>query len=89
MKLKTSEASNIHALILNLSDEINLEKSDKYIASSNLSIYYTWKKRRHMKKINLKLECQRGIINFSCLMDHILNQIFKVVLRVSSKIIKN
>ena len=41
MKLKTSEASNIHALILNLSDKINLEKSDKYIASSNLSIYYT------------------------------------------------
>ena len=88
MKLKTSETSNIHALILNLSDKINLEKSDKYIASSNLSIYYTWKKRRHMKKINLKLECQRGIINILN-MDHILNQIFKVVLRVSSKIIKN
>ena len=89
MKLKTSETSNIHALILNLSDKINLEKSDKCIASSNLSIYYAWKKRRHMKKIYLKLEFQRKIINFSCLMDHILNQIFKVVLRVSSKIMKN
>ena len=28
---------------LNLSVKINLKKSDKYVALSNLSIYYTWK----------------------------------------------
>ena len=28
---------------MNLLDEINLKRSDKYVALSNLSIYYTWK----------------------------------------------
>ena len=26
-----------------LSNKINLKRSDKYVALSNLSIYYTWK----------------------------------------------
>ena len=30
-------------LLLNLKDKINLKRSDKYVALSNLSIYYTWK----------------------------------------------
>ena len=30
-------------LLLNLSDIISLKKSDKYVALSNLSIYYTGK----------------------------------------------
>ena len=33
-----------HRLKLNLSDKINLKRSNKYVALSNLSIYYTWKK---------------------------------------------
>ena len=37
---KTSEA---HRLLLNLSGKINLKRSDKYVALSNLSIYYAWK----------------------------------------------
>ena len=37
---KTSEA---HRLFLNLSGKINLKRSDKYVALSNLSIYYAWK----------------------------------------------
>ena len=38
-----SKTSDPHRLLLNLSDKINLKKSDKYVALSNLSIYYTWK----------------------------------------------
>ena len=34
-----------HRLLLNLSDEIYLEGSDKYVALSNPSIYYTWKNK--------------------------------------------
>ena len=34
---------DLHRLLLSLSDEINLKRSDKYVALSNLSIYYTWK----------------------------------------------
>ena len=35
--------SDSHRLLLNLSDKIDLRTSDKYVALSNLSIYYTWK----------------------------------------------
>ena len=35
--------SDPHRLLLNLLYKINLKRSDKYVALSNLSIYYTWK----------------------------------------------
>ena len=41
--LKTVKTSNSQRLSLNLSEKINLKRSDKYVALSNLSIYYTWK----------------------------------------------
>ena len=41
MSSGSSKASDPHRLLLNLSDEINLKGSDKYVALSNLSIYYT------------------------------------------------
>ena len=34
-------------ILLNLWDKINLKRSDKYVALSNLSIYYAW---RNIKK---------------------------------------
>ena len=34
-----------HGLLLNLSNKINLKRNDKYVDLSNLSIYYTWKKK--------------------------------------------
>ena len=37
---KNSEISNPHRLLLSLSDKIKLNRSDKYVALSNLSIYY-------------------------------------------------
>ena len=39
----TSKTSDPHRLLLNLSDKINLKRSDKYVALSNLIIYYAWK----------------------------------------------
>ena len=44
MNSDNSETSDPNRLLLNLADKINLKRSDKYVASSNLSIYYTWKK---------------------------------------------
>ena len=35
--------SDPHRLLLNILNKINLKRGDKYIALSNLSIYYTWK----------------------------------------------
>ena len=40
---RNSKTSDPHRLLLNLTDKINLRRKDKYIALSNLSIYYTWK----------------------------------------------
>ena len=44
MEFENNKISNSRRLLLNLSEEINLKTSDKYVALSNLSIYYTWKK---------------------------------------------
>ena len=41
MNSENSEISDIHRLLLNLSDKINLKRSDKYVALSKLRIYYT------------------------------------------------
>ena len=38
-----SRKSDPQRLLLNLTDKINLKRSDKYVALSNLTIYYTWK----------------------------------------------
>ena len=43
MNSENSKTSNPLRLLLNLLDKINLKRSDKYVALSNLSIYYTWK----------------------------------------------
>ena len=43
MYSENSEASDPHILLLNLTDKINLSRSDKYVALSNVSIYYKWK----------------------------------------------
>ena len=41
MNSKNSEISDPHRLLLNLTDKIKLRRSDRYVALSNLSIYYT------------------------------------------------
>ena len=43
MNFENSKTCDCHRLLINLSDKINLKSKDKYIALSNLSIYYTWK----------------------------------------------
>ena len=43
MNSKISKTSDPHRLLLNLIEKMNLRTSDKYVALSNLSIYYIWK----------------------------------------------
>ena len=40
MSSENSKTSDPHKLWLNLADKINLKRSDKYVALSNLSICY-------------------------------------------------
>ena len=58
MNSKNSKTSDLHRLLLNLADKIDLKIKDKYIALSNLSIYYTRKKKLkiHIRTINLKYQ---------------------------------
>ena len=46
---ENSKISDIHSLLLNVTDKINLKRRDEYVTLSNLSIYYTWK--------NIKKSC--------------------------------
>ena len=50
MNSENSNTSDPHRL--NISDKINLQISDKYVALSNLSIYYTWKDIKKSNKCN-------------------------------------
>ena len=52
MNSKNSGTSDPQILLLNLTDKINLKSSDKYVALSNLSIYYTWKNIKKSYKNN-------------------------------------
>ena len=41
MNSENSKTSDPHRLLLKLTDKTNLRRSDKYVALSNRSIYYT------------------------------------------------
>ena len=43
MSSENSKTSEHYRLLLNLANKLNLKGSDKYVALSNLSMYYTWK----------------------------------------------
>ena len=83
-----SETSDSYRLLLNLTDKINLKRSDKFFALSNLSIYYTWK--------NIKKSCKNKKFKMSAptwnkeikLPDHILYQLFKINLNISLKALR-
>ena len=80
MNSEISKKSDPHRLSLNLTDKIDLRWKDKYIALSNLSIHYKWKKikKSYIRIINLKYQLWHGMKNLNYLMVHILYQIFMV-----------
>ena len=78
---QNNKRCDYHRLLLNVMDKINLKRSGKYVALSNLSIYYTWKKKtkkKRIKIIDLKYQLQDEIKSLNYLRNHILYQIFKV-----------
>ena len=52
MNSENRKTSDLLRLLLNLSDKINLKRSDKYVALSSLSIYYAWKNIKKSYKNN-------------------------------------
>ena len=83
MNSENSKTSDSHRLLLNLSDKINLKRSDKYVALSNLSIYYTWENiKKSYKNKKFKISVRYGMKSLNNLMDHVLYQIFKITLNI-------
>ena len=65
MNSGNSITSDPHRLLLNFSDKIDLKRSDKYVALSNLSIYYTWKNikkpyKNHTFKISVPMRNKKN-----------------------------
>ena len=81
MNSENSKTSDSLRLLLNLTYKINLKRSDKDVALSDLSISYTWKNIKSCtKRINLKYQLQHRMKSLNYLRDHILYQIFKITL---------
>ena len=69
---KSSKTLDPHSLVLDFSDKISLKKSEKYVISPNLTIYYKGKMlQSHIKKIKLICNPQYGMINLNYLMHYI------------------
>ena len=82
MDSKNSWTSNPHRLLFNLTDKINLRRSDKYVTLSDVIIYMEKYKKSHTKIINLKYQLLHGMKNLNFLLDHILYQIFQNILSI-------
>ena len=52
MNFEISKTSDPHRLLLNPTDKTDLRRKDKYIASLNLRIYYSWKYIKNSYKNN-------------------------------------
>ena len=86
MNSVNSKTSDPDRLLPYFSDKVNLKKSDKYVALSNIILCFTQKTiKKNTKTINFKYQVQRVMMNMNYLMGHFLYQIFKIILRISSK----
>ena len=83
MNSKNRKAFDPYRLIVNLSHKINLNRSDKYVALSNLSIYYTWKNiKKSYRNNKFQISAPTWNANMNYLMDHNVYQIFNIVLSI-------
>ena len=74
-----SKTSDSYRLLLNLIDKISSKMNDKYVALSNLSIYYTWKNIKKLYK-NVKFKISAPTLNEKF---NILYQTFKIISSIS------
>ena len=83
MNSENSRTLKPHVLTLKLINKLDLRFGEKVIASSNLSIYYTWENIKSAYNNNkFKIFHQHGMINLNYPMDHILYQIFRIILSI-------
>ena len=77
---ENSKTYKRHVLILKRTNKLHLRISEKIIASSNVSIYNTWKIiKTHTITVNLKYLHQHGMINLNYMMD--IQDYFEYILK--------
>ena len=95
MNSGNSKTSDLHKLLLNFSDKVNLKRSDKYVALSNLSIYYTWKNiKKSYKNNKFKISAptwneESELPNGSYFVSDIQDIYFKYILEKSKAVTDN
>ena len=52
MNMENSKIDEPHKFVLNLSQRLDLKRSNKHVALQNLSIHYTWKNIKQQYKNN-------------------------------------
>ena len=87
MNSENSKTSDPQRILFNLSDKINVKRSDKNRLLYQTLAFAIHEKilNRHINLINIKHQLQHGMKSLNYLMDHVLYQIFKTILSVSSK----
>ena len=84
MSSKNSKTSDPRRLLLNLTDKINLKRSDEMLLYQTLAFTKHGKiLKSHTKIIKLKYQFQYGMKILNFLMDQILYQIFNITLTIS------
>ena len=74
---------NVYVLILKLTDILDLRRGEK-ILPYQILVFIIHRKtyKNHTTTINVKYQLQHGMINLNYLVDHILYQIFKIILSI-------
>ena len=86
MNSGNSKTADACRSLFNFSGKINLKRSDKNFALSNLSIYYMWKSIKKLYNHN-KFEILAPMWNekFKYVLDYILYQMFMIISSISLK----
>ena len=83
MNSRTSKTSDPHKILFNISDNIDLKRSDQYVALSYLSIYYP---QKDIKKLCKKYQLQHGIINLAdCILYQINSEFSKIEIQFADQ----
>ena len=74
---------NVYVLILKLTDILDLRRGEKILLYQIL-VFIIHRKtyKNHTTTINVKYQLQHGMINLNYLVDHILYQIFEIILSI-------
>ena len=84
MNSDNSKSPKPYILKLKLTDKLDLRLGEKFIALSNLSIYYLWKNIKSKYNNNkFRYLLQHRMENLNYQMDLVLYQIFKIILSIS------